>query len=297
MKAGRGAMNTLSRKEYWNSVRKAQAADYKQLPATTAQARAPLSSRVKRLLKKLLGKPVIERMKSYSDFLFWGVLKNHVPRRDGAKLIEIGSSPGHTLLKLKDQFGVIPYGVDYSEPGVELNRKLFRDHNLDAENIFLADFFSDEFHKKLRGSFDRVYSGGFIEHFSNVKDVVDRHISLLKKDGVLIVVIPNVRGFNHLLTRFFDRDLLKIHNLEIMEKETFSRLFDKSRLAPLFCDYVGTFAFDLFATKSNSWKRLALSLCNWIQLPINFFLRLLFRDRGFETKWFSPYLLYIGVKK
>ena len=51
--------------------------------------------------------------------------------------------------------------------------------------------------------FDVVMSRGFIEHFDEPSSVVDRHLDLLKPGGLLVVSIPNLRGVNGLLTRFF----------------------------------------------------------------------------------------------
>ncbi len=81
-------------------------------------------------------------MRYYSDYLLWDVIfPRYLPRREGLKVVEIGSAPGDTLVRLKETFSFIPYGVEYSPQGAELNRKTFREHNIDASNVIEADFF------------------------------------------------------------------------------------------------------------------------------------------------------------
>ncbi|MFN2456436.1 MAG: class I SAM-dependent methyltransferase, partial [Pyrinomonadaceae bacterium] len=210
--------------------------------------------------------------------------------------LEVGSAPGEFLVELNRRLGCVPYGVEYSKEGVEVNRDVFNAHGIDPNNVIHADFFSDEFQNKHRESFDLVVSRGFIEHFTNVEEVLDKHINLLAKDGYLIVTIPNLKGINYYLTRIFHKELIAIHNLDIMEREAFSRLFDKRRLASLFCGYYGVFNFYLFNTKANSAMRRPLDVCFKIQPVLNATFRVLFQDKGVENSLSSPSLIFIGRK-
>ena len=160
-----------------------------------------------------------------------------------------------------------------------------------------ADFLSDEIQEQYTGRFDIVISQGFIEHFDDVEDVIERHIDLLAQGGYLIVGIPNLRGANYSLQWIFNKELLSMHNIDIMGKREFLRLFDTERLSTLFCDYYGTFNFGLFISKGNSPLRFVLICCKIFQLMLNVVFRVLFRTKGAESGLFSPYLLFIGVKK
>jgi 2-polyprenyl-3-methyl-5-hydroxy-6-metoxy-1,4-benzoquinol methylase len=42
----------------------------------------------------------------------------------------------------------------------------------------------------------RLVSWGLIEHFTDTESVISAHVNLLKPGGILIVSIPNLRGFN-----------------------------------------------------------------------------------------------------
>jgi len=276
----------LTQKEYWDSIHKAKAVKHK---------RHSLKENLKSITAGLLKNKFV---RSYADYLLWDVIyKKYMPKIKGAKILEVGSAPGNNLVRLSQRFGFIPYGVEYSQSGVELNRKVFISNNINPDNVICADFLSDDFQKKYRGYFDIVMSAGVIEHFEDVKDIIEKHINLLAEDGHLIVSIPNLRGANYIWQWIFDRKLLPIHNLDIMQKKEFSEIFGKVCLSPLFCDYYGTFNFGLFITKKNSPLRFVLTCCKILQLILNVVFRLLFRNKGLESRLFSPYLLFIGVKK
>ena len=279
-------MGKLTEKEYWDSIHKAKVAKRKRY-----SVKGNLEILATRFLENNFAR-------SYADYLLWEVIyKKFMPKIKVAKVLEVGSAPGNNLVRLSKRFGFIPYGVEYSESGVELNRKVFISNNINPNNVIHADFLSDDFQKQYSSYFDIAMSAGFIEHFEDVGDVIEKHINLLTEDGYLIVSIPNLRGANYILQWIFNKELLSLHNINIMQKSEFSQIFDKVCLSTLFCDYYGTFNFGLFITKGNSPLRFVLTSCKILQLVLNMVFRLLFRNGGVESRLFSPYLLFIGVKK
>ena len=278
----------ITEKTYWNSMYVSKPIEHQECS----------KGKLKTSLKKLLGRKILEYKRNYADYLLWDVIyKKHMPKTKGAKILEVGSAPGNYLVRLKHAFGFVPYGVEYSESGVELNRNIFSLDNIDPGNVIHADFLSDEFHKKYRGYFDIVISRGFIEHFTDVGNIIEKHISLLTSGGHLIVSIPNIRGINYILTWLFHRKGISMHNMDIMQKKEFTKLFNKNSLLTLFCDYYGTFNFGQFRTERNSPMRFALNFCKKLQLMLNVIFRLVFKNKRMENRLFSPYLLFIGVKK
>jgi 2-polyprenyl-3-methyl-5-hydroxy-6-metoxy-1,4-benzoquinol methylase len=278
-------MKTLTKKEYWDSIHKRKVVE---------QERHSLRGRLKILMARALDS---KYMRAYADYLLWDVIfKKYMPKTKGARVLEVGSAPGHNLVRLSEAFGFVPYGIEYSDSGVELNREIFISHNIDPDHVIHADFLSDEIQEQYTGYFDIVISEGLIEHFDDVEDVIERHIDLLARGGYLIVSIPNLRGANYSLQWVFNKELLFIHNMDIMDKRRFSRLFDTERLSTLFCDYYGTFNFGLFISKGNSPLRFVLICCKVLQLMLNVIFRVLFGTKGAESRLFSPYLLFIGVK-
>jgi 2-polyprenyl-3-methyl-5-hydroxy-6-metoxy-1,4-benzoquinol methylase len=279
-------MNELSDKNYWDSVHDNQALEKK-----TGSSREKL----KLLAKKLLGERCL---RYYSDYLLWDViLPKYLPPKKGLKVVEIGSAPGEMLIRLKESFGFIPYGIEYSESGVELNRKNFIEHNIDPTNVIHADFLSPEFQEKYKDCFDIVFSAGFIEHFTNTREVVSKHVDLLTKGGHLVVIIPNLRGINYFLAYVFHKEILPMHNTTIMRKSEFCGLFDAKLLDTKLCEYYGTFDFGLFNTKEGSPLRFLHGFCKMCQAFLNVIFPALFKNKGAESSFFSPYLIFIGVKK
>lgn len=289
----------LTEKHFWNSTHINEREDWNSTSRSKEmeQGLSSPKSRIKSAIKAILGKRVLEYVRSYEDYLLCEVIyKKYMPETRGLKLLEVGSAPGEHLVRLSKQYGFVPYGIEYSESGNELNREIFASNNIDPDNVIYADFFSDELHERYRGAFDIVISRGFIEHFTDVRSVIEKHTNLLAEGGHLIISIPNLNGVNYALGRFFHKELIPLHNLSIMCKQEFSELFDDQGLSALFCDYYGTFNFGLFNSKRGTFQSFALSCCMKLQLILNIALRLVFKERGAESMFFSPSLMFIGKK-
>jgi glycosyltransferase involved in cell wall biosynthesis/SAM-dependent methyltransferase/peptidoglycan biosynthesis protein MviN/MurJ (putative lipid II flippase) len=257
-----------------------------------------LNDRLKTLIKKLLGKRLLEYMGSYEEHLLWNVIyQKYLPIKAGGKVLEVGSAPGDFLVKLSETFDVVPYGIEYSENGADLNRQVFAENNLDPNNVIHGDFLSDEVHKRYESQFDMVISRGFIEHFTDAKFIVEKHLNLLARGGLLVISIPNIRGLNYLLAQIFHKELIAIHNLNIMQKQQFKELFDQSRVTPIFCDYYGTFNFGLINARQNTFLESVLGMCTKLQMILNLAFRFLLGDRGAESSLFSPSMIFIGIKR
>jgi SAM-dependent methyltransferase len=290
----------LTQPGYWDAVHQAEGEEWKRSrPGAAPLPIAPAaSSGWKARLKRALGPRRLAALRDYDQYLLWDViLPQYLSGRAGARAVEIGSAPGDFLVRLQQRFGVVPFGIEYSPVGVELNRRVFAESGIDPGNVIAADFFAPELHERYRESFDVVLSRGFIEHFSELTDVIDKHLNLLRPGGLLLVSIPNLRGFNYLLSWLFHREVLAMHNLAIMTKPSFRSLFPISSTQPLLCDYYGTFSFNLYNARPGSLMQLPLALCMKCQPILNALFRTLLRGRGAETPWFSPSLIFVGVKR
>lgn len=284
-------MHSLARREHWDAVHASERVEVQAPRAQVAQ------SWPRRVLKRLLGSRLRAYMSSYDDHQIWDVLyPPHMPPA-GSTVVEIGSAPGEHLIKLNKTFGLVPYGIEYSDAGVEVNRAVFGASGLDPENVIQTDFFSDECLASCRERFDMVISRGFIEHFDDAARVVDRHLELLKPGGLLVVTIPNLRGVNRLLTSLFHPELIPMHNLKIMSKLPFFQLFDTIKVRPLACQYVGTFSFYLFNTKPGSKLAPLLAACMKLQTLLNVLFRSFLGDRGAENRYTSSQLIFMGIKR
>lgn len=276
----------LTEEGYWDGVHAAEDAAWSRTPTPA------------RRLKRLLGPRLVASLRAYDNYLLWDViLPRHLEAFRGGRAVEIGSAPGDFVARLAERFGLAPHGIEYSAPGAELNRRLFAARGFDPGHVIEADFFDPALHERYRESFDVVLSRGFIEHFSDVEDVVEKHLGLLRPGGLLMVIIPNLRGVNLALSWLFHREVVAMHNLEIMVRDRFASLFAQTRLERRFCDYYGTFSFYLFNAREGSLMQRPLAACMKAQLPLNALFRAVLGDRGAESPWLSPNLLFLGIKR
>ena len=282
-------MSRLTEKDYWNAV---------YLDEATAQSIPSLKEIKQSGLKEWLKHHLGQYWRDYSDYLEWDVIyESQLPKTTGLKVIEIGSAPGTNLVRLHQAFGYEPYGVEYAEAGANLNRAVFRQNGLNPNHVIRADAFSEDFLTRYEGSFDLVVSRGFIEHFTEMRHVLDAHLRLLKPGGKLIVTIPRLTGVPNWLFRLFNPDVIPMHNLSIMNKQSFASLFRRTELQSQLCNYYGTFKVQVCGAEQLAGGKAALMnfLMN-CQLLLNMLFRLAFGKRGAESYAFSPYLIYIGTK-
>ena len=283
-------MTRLTSRRYWNTVH------------TGGGAERLVRTALYSAIGGLFGERGVRLVSDYHDYLLWERIfpacLGSEPLGDGHRhIIEIGSAPGTYLVGLKARFGWTPHGVEYAETGVAENRRVFAESGIDPDNVIHADFLSDAFHRQHDGRFDIVLSRGFIEHFHSPEPVVSRHLDMLKPGGILVLIIPNLRGINYGLQWLLDRRSLAGHNVAIMERRRFARLFARERVEPLFCGYYGTFSFGLFSRGRNLVLRLLRAGGNLVQLFLNLALRAFCARGGLESRHTSPYLLYIGRKR
>jgi SAM-dependent methyltransferase len=224
------------------------------------------------------------------------LLKAHLPVRPDWSVIEIGCAPGSNLVDLHRMFGYEPYGIEYTHSGVTATLETFRGHGFNTTNVIEADFFDQEFHKRFRGSFDVVFSGGFIEHFDPPDEVLNLHVNLLKTGGYLVCVIPNLRGLFYPFLWLCGRDLLKAHNCSIMQKAAFRRIFEPLELDVKFSGYVGAFQFYGSSLRNEaSLRGVAASLLNRVQDILDLCM-FLFRRGSFPESRLSASLVFVGQR-
>jgi SAM-dependent methyltransferase len=264
-------MNALADRDHWNKVWANEAT-----PTPSVEARSH----------------------SYTDHVLYDVLFNQrLPRGGGRKIVEIGSAPGTVLVRLGRQFDWQPYGVEYTESGAEMNRRVFAANGIDPAHVIHADFFSDEFQRSHRDFFDVVVSRGFIEHFTDVARAVRSHVAITKPGGHVVIVIPRFRGVYWAWMRLFDPEDLARHNLDIMEMDGFAAAFEHQGLTPLYCGHLGTFSLKRFELPGQGpIVSLQRRLIHAGSRAIDRLSRRLLKPPGLDSRLVSPYLAYVGRK-
>ena len=97
---------------------------------------------------------------------------------------------------------------------------------IDTIKCIESDFFKFE----TNNTYDIVFSSGFIEHFDDTNDVIDRHVRLLSNNGCLLIILPNFRGLNGWLQYVFDRENFSVHNLNSMKIQNLRKIIGELKL-------------------------------------------------------------------
>lgn len=253
--------------------------------------------RLKNLIKRIAGKKLLEYRFNYFEYLVYEVICPRVlPKTEGLKVVEVGSAPGKLVARFKKEFGYEPYGIEYSSEGVKANRRVFAENGINPDNVLHVDFFSSDC-ERYEKFFDVVMSWSFVEHFADSEDVTKRHVDLVKDGGFLIVIVPNLRGLNYLLMRLLRPGWKQIHQFKIMDKKRLSDLAENEGMTTLHCGYIGVFNLGLIEIAPTCPFHFLTKVARTLQLGVNIFYRLVFRKKGPEHRYFSPYLIYIGQKK
>lgn len=192
---------------------------------------------------------------------------DHIPPCQGS-CFEVGCFPG-SFLSVFGELGYELHGIDLA-PRVESDLPLWlRDGGYRVGEIRQADFLTFE----NRRLYDIVCSFGFIEHFTNWKDVLRKSASLVRKNGLLLVETPNYRGLLQLLTHaMLDWEGLLQHNVRAMDPRGWSRVLRGEGFSISHCGYLGGIGFGVSPRRMSVFNRLGLRMLKWIE------------------KWVSPYL-------
>ena len=228
-------------------------------------------------------KPKIKSSIIAKDFLFHDILSKYIPKQQKINFLEIGGFPGQWAVFFAKYWGA---------NSTLLDRYIDRDviqslsETNDVENINIIE--GDVFDLRVDQKFDVVMSAGFIEHFSNVESVIDKHIDYLETNGILVLTVPNLLGLNGLLQKIVDRETYDTHYLETMYDKNLKQIVNSKGLTIEYVNYYGKFCVWLENIQERPrWVRRSVYLANIIG---QFLVR-------FESRLFSPYLILVAKNK
>lgn len=173
---------------------------------------------------------------------FAAVLERWLPVNPEYTCVEVGAYPGSNLCWLAKRFRYRPTAIEYREDAEEMEA-LFRHNDVPGLTVLREDFL------KVRGlAFDVVASFGFVEHFNDPGDIVARHAAMVKDGGFLVLAVPHFGGLQALIRRLVLRpqalrDMLAVHNREIMDLAALSGLVRALGLDVLHAGYAMGFRF------------------------------------------------------
>ncbi len=186
----------------------------------------------KNLLYKLVHYPLYLRIRKKLKKTL--VIPNFI--RNG-KILEIGCSYGNYLFQLK-KLGWDVKGIELTKNAVDHGKNKL---NLDISNISIQDYKSGE-------KFDIIYLRMVLEHVESPKLVLKKCYSLLKPNGKLVLILPDISGlevriyknYAYTLTlpyHLYHFNPITINNylklLNFQNVKIFHENFDRDLLAPL----------------------------------------------------------------
>lgn len=163
------------------------------------------------------------------------VYQKYLPiESESASFIEIGGFPGlnaaYFYKHVCKDVTLLDFYVDR-----EIISKIESQNDIPPYTIksIESDFFAFE----SMITYDIVFSLGFIEHFENTKDIIERHVRLLSDNGLLLILLPNLRGLNGLIQYLFDPKNLHIHNLKSMDIKLLRKISGELGLKDIKVEY------------------------------------------------------------
>lgn len=199
--------------------------------------------------------------------------------------IELGGFPGRYLAFLARFFEVDVTLLDFVADQTLL-RRLEEANRLAPGTIRLVE--GDLFTWEPQQKYDLVYSVGLIEHFPDTDAIIRHHVRLLNEGGVLLIIIPNLRGVNGLFQRVFDRHNFEAHYLGCMDPAYLREICAHAGLRDVRGGY--HLRFGLWIQKPHDrslWVRTATSTANLVG-------RAAFRFGPRTSRLGSPFIYVTG---
>lgn len=165
---------------------------------------------------------------------YWNILTEG----DCRTIIEIGGYPARYLSYLSNKYALIPTCLDYNSDSDRVHHSM---HEMGVENYSILN---EDFTKfRTQQMYDIVLSIGFIEHFKNYEEILDKHIEYLNPKGKVLIMIPNKRYLRRIYGFLCDYKNLKAHNLKTMSFNVFKEFSKRNNLQIESLEYYGGFPY------------------------------------------------------
>jgi len=221
------------------------------------------------------------------DYYFGDMMGKLIAEKGIKNAIELGGFPGYyaTYLKKYQHLETTLFDYYIHKPIID---ELLTFNGLKPGDVQIIE--SDLFTYQPEKLYDMVTSFGLIEHFSDTKDIINRHLNFLKPGGVLFITLPNFKGVNGWVQRKFDRANYDKHFIESMDLPRLNRICEELGLKEVESTYHGRFS--VWLENRAQQGALAKGLVKTIWLAGKVFTRLV----PMESKSLSPYIVVKAVK-
>lgn len=153
-------------------------------------------------------------------------------------IIEIGGYPGRYLAYISSKYKLKPYCLDFNSDTSKIQQ------SFNAMNVTDYEMIQHDFEKyKTEKKFDILFSHGFIEHFNNYNEILDKHALLVADGGSMMITVPNKRGLRYWYGLLLDKKNLDGHNTACMKKRIFLKFVERNNLELVEFSYFGGFPY------------------------------------------------------
>jgi 2-polyprenyl-3-methyl-5-hydroxy-6-metoxy-1,4-benzoquinol methylase len=127
------------------------------------------------------------------------------------KIFELGCG-GSSILARSALLGWDVGGIDFNKEGLNLIENYLSQKSYDHSNLVCGDVFSYDC-SRLENKYDLLVSFGFLEHFKTPQIIINRWKKILKNDGMVISMIPNLFNINKYFLKKYPPELWAQHVL------------------------------------------------------------------------------------
>lgn len=216
------------------------------------------------------------------DYVFGSQLKEAAEDIGAKTAIELGGFPGYYSVYFKKYLHLDTTLFDYFI-SQDIVNELLAANGLKAGDIKIIE--ADLFNYQPEQKYDIVSSFGLIEHFSDTRDIIARHVNFLKPGGRLFITLPNFRSVNGWVQKTFDKSNYDKHNIDCMDPGFLASVASDLGLKEVKACFYGGFTIWLENRKQHSLFTRSLVKLLWYagKIPAKIF--------GFESRLLSPYII------
>lgn len=167
-------------------------------------------------------------------------IEKYIPVNNEGRAFEVGCYPCR-YLALFGELGYELNGVDLN-PDTPFLNDIIKQNGFKVGNVFVADFLEIDEQNK----YDVVSSFGFVEHFTNLEDIIIKHAKIVAPNGYLVIETPNFNGWvQYLFHYLYDTPNLRRHVRRNMNPFYWKQLLEKNgfEFEYLCCEYCGGIDF------------------------------------------------------
>jgi len=224
------------------------------------------------------------RYDSQTNILFADLFDRFL--KPGGTCFEVGCYPGNFLIHLGRRFNYEVSGIDATPFVLTRMPERLRQHGLKIGRFYHGDFLQFQ----PEHLYDVVCSFGFIEHFTNFENVMEKHLRMVAPGGTLIVSCPNFRYAQFVFHRLLDPVNLSRHVLAAMDLSRWRQVLTRNGMEILHHDYYRTAGFWADTPRPGRLASHAVYYVKRINQVID--LRM-----NYPNRFLSPYMISISRKK